>query len=102
MVLVTTIFHIPIFQNLLYVLFNYKECLCFSTLILDYRNIVIFSKSETPYLITINVPVTVVRGTLPGADVRLLLSAGDPPPPFWPWGGENLLHLSPPVKETVQ
>ncbi len=47
----------------------------------------------------------VVRGTLPGADVRLLLSAGDatpPPPPFWPWGGENLLHLSPPVKETVQ
>ncbi len=24
------------------------------------------------------------------------------PPPCWPWGGENLLHLSPPVKETVQ
>jgi hypothetical protein len=32
---------------------------------------------------------TVVRGTLPGADVRLPLSAGDvsPPSPFWPWGG---------------
>jgi hypothetical protein len=37
------------------------------------------------------------------ADACAPLSAGDasPPPPCWPWGGENLLHLSPPVKETV-
>ncbi len=25
-----------------------------------------------------------------------------PPPPLLAWGGENLLHLSSPVKETVQ
>ncbi len=37
-------------------------------------------------------------------DASALLSAvvAFLPPPCWPQGGENLLHLSPPVKETVQ
>ena len=36
-------------------------------------------------------------------DASAPLSAGvASPPTCWPWGGENLLHLSPPVKERVQ
>jgi hypothetical protein len=39
-------------------------------------------------------------------DASAPLSAGaaspNPPPPLLAWGGESLLHLSPPVKETVQ
>jgi hypothetical protein len=36
-------------------------------------------------------------------DASAPLSAGAAsPPPLLAWGGENLLHLSPPVKETFQ
>jgi hypothetical protein len=31
-----------------------------------------------------------------------LLAGAASPPPLLAWGGENLLHLSSPVKETVQ
>ena len=56
------------------------------------------------YIYTIYGEVSRVLAVRPArrTDASAPLSAGAASPPLLAWGGENLLHLSSPVKETVQ